>query len=276
MSFKTLTINCEAECVDLLIAELSILNCDAIEETDEGILASFEANHWPEKDIKFLLAKYAHPISSYSIEEVERENWNEAWEKNFDPVEVGDTCIIRAPFHSVAKDFDHEIIIMPQMSFGTGHHATTYQMVSLLLDLELKGKHVIDLGAGTGVLAILSRKLGASFVVATDVDDWCVENTLENALLNDVKIDDVQKGQISELSFDRKFDVVIANINKNVLIAEFAFYHDALAQGGKLLLSGFYESDIEDLKNLAGKFSLTLEKKTVRDQWAALQFNRES
>ena len=274
MSFKTLSVHCASDFKDLLIAELSILECDAIEESETGIFASFEMEKWPESEIESLLVKYGQHISDYSIEEVERVNWNQAWEKNFDPVEVESRCIIKAPFHTIHKEYDYEIIIMPQMSFGTGHHATTYQMVDLLLDLDLNGKSVIDLGAGTGVLAILSKKLGAAYTEATDIDDWCVENTTENASLNDIQIDKVSKGVVGNLAIDRQFDVVIANINKNVLLDEMPDYVELLADNAKLLLSGFYESDIEDLKNLARQYSLVLERQSIRDQWAALQFNR--
>ena len=274
MSFKTLSVRCASDFKDLLIAELSILECDAIEELETGILASFEMEKWPESEIESLLIKYEQHISDYSIEEVERVNWNQAWEKNFDPVEVESRCIIKAPFHTIHKEYDHEIIIMPQMSFGTGHHATTYQIVDLLLDLDLNGKSVIDLGAGTGVLAILSKKLGAAYTEATDRDDWCVENTKENASLNGIQIDKVNKGAVGSLVIDRQFDVVIANINKNVLLDEMPDYVKLLADNARLLISGFYESDIEDLKNLASQYSLVLERQSIRDQWAALQFNR--
>jgi len=274
MCFKTFSVQCASDFKDLLIAELSILECDAIEESETGILASFEMEKWPESEIESLLIKYGQHISAYSIEEVERENWNQAWEKNFDPVEVESRCIIKAPFHTIHKVYDHQIIIMPQMSFGTGHHATTYQMVDLLLDLDLNGKSVIDLGAGTGVLAILSKKLGAAYTEATDIDDWCVENTKENASLNDIQIDKVSKGVVGNLVIDRQFDVVIANINKNVLLDEMPDYVELLADNARLLLSGFYESDIEDLKNLASQYSLVLERQSIRDEWAALQFNR--
>ena len=250
--------------------------CDAIEEFEDSILASFQLETWPQDEVSDFLEKYQDQIQSFEIKEVERENWNESWEQNFDPVEVGNRCIIRAPFHEVEKGFDHEIVIMPKMSFGTGHHATTYQMVDLQLSLDHVGKKVLDLGTGTGVLAILAKKLGAAYVEATDIDDWCIENTNENVALNSLEPINVKQGPVDQLTFDLRFDIVIANINKNVLLAEMSHYANLMNENGSLLLSGFYEHDILDVVAQAEKCGLKHIRSTMREQWAALDLNRPS
>jgi len=276
MDFKTLSIQCPPDIQEILIAELALLGCEAIEESDAGILASFQSGDWPISEIEGLLKKYKQSIHSYKIGDVEKQNWNERWEQNFDPVEVEDVCIIRAPFHQIEKSYKHEIIIMPKMSFGTGHHATTYQMVNLQLNIDHKGKDVVDLGTGTGVLAILAKKLGAVWVEATDIDSWCVENTNENVALNDIEPIDVRLGTVSQLHFDRKFDIAIANINKNVLLEEMGSYSDLMKPGATLLLSGFYEEDVPEIKLAADKQRIELHKSISLDSWAALQFNKPS
>lgn len=275
MDFLTVNISCSELQRDLLIAELDLLGFSAIQELPEGLTASLEGDALDEAVLKEVLQRYVSmgPIS-YTVEKVAKTNWNEAWEKNFDPVIVDDRVLVRAPFHDIKGDFDHEILIMPKMSFGTGHHATTAQMLSLQLDLEFQDKSVLDVGTGTGVLAIMALKLGASHVEATDIDDWCIENSLDNLSLNGFEGIRVEQGEIKNLSFNNTFDVVIANINKNVLLSEIDHYVNLLKNEGHLFLSGFYEKDIPDLKQAASKLGLKLIKSVSKDDWSALLFNR--
>ncbi len=274
MDFVTVEIVCEEALLEILIAELGNLGCDAFEEKSEGLVASFDAAKWSESEVTNVLNRYKEfgPLS-WSIATVERKNWNKIWEENFDPVFIEDKCVIRAPFHEIDGSYEHDIIIMPKMSFGTGHHATTYQMVSFQMTVDHKNKCVLDVGSGTGILAIMAKKLGAIYVEGTDIDQWCQENSLENLALNGITDVPMRLGKITELTFDRKFDIVIANINKNVLLQEMQFYVDLLDPNGNLLLSGFYHEDIGELREQAGKLGLSLAGSTTRNNWAALHFN---
>ncbi|MDW3196750.1 MAG: 50S ribosomal protein L11 methyltransferase [Cytophagales bacterium] len=275
MDFLTVNISCSELQRDLLIAELDVLGFSAIQELPEGLTASLEGESFDEPALKEAIARYeAMGAMSYTVEKVAKTNWNEAWEKNFDPVIVDDRVLVRAPFHDIKGDFDHEILIMPKMSFGTGHHATTSQMLSLQLDVDFKDKSVLDVGTGTGVLAIMALKLGASHVEATDIDDWCIENSLDNLSLNGFEGIRVEQGEIKNLTFDQTFDIVIANINKNVLLAEIDNYVSLMNDEGQLFLSGFYEKDIPDLEQAASKLGLKLIKSVSKDDWSALLFNR--
>ena len=275
MDFLTVNITCGELQRDLLIAELDVLGFSAIQELPEGLTASLEGQTFDEAALKKAISRYETmgPIG-YSVEKVAKTNWNEAWEKNFDPVIVDDRVLVRAPFHDIKGDFDHEILIMPKMSFGTGHHATTAQMLSLQLEVDFQDRSVLDVGTGTGVLAIMALKLGASYVEATDIDDWCIENSLDNLSLNGFGGIRVKQGEIQKLSFDRTFDIVIANINKNVLLAEIGTYISLINDQGNLLLSGFYEKDVPDLEDAASALGLTLIKSISQDNWSALLFNR--
>lgn len=275
MDFLTVNISCSDLQRDLLIAELDVLGFSAIQELPEGLTASLEGESFDEPALKEAIAKYeAMGAISYAVEKVAKTNWNEAWEKNFDPVIVDDRVLVRAPFHDIQGDFDHEILIMPKMSFGTGHHATTSQMLSLQLEVDFKEKSVLDVGSGTGVLAIMALKLGATHVEATDIDDWCIENSLDNLSLNGFEGIRVEQGEIKKLSFDQAFDIVIANINKNVLLAEIDTYVSLMNDEGQLFLSGFYEKDVPDLEQAASNLGLKLIKSVSKDNWSALLFNR--
>ncbi len=275
MDFLTVNITCSELQRDLLIAELDMLGFSAVQELPDGLTASLEGEAFDEGAFKEALARYnSMGTISYSVEKVAKTNWNEVWEKNFDPVIVDNRCLVRAPFHEVSGDFDHEIVIMPKMSFGTGHHATTSQMLSLQLGLDFQNKSVLDVGTGTGVLAIMALKLGAVHVEATDIDDWCIENSLDNLSLNGFEGVRVAQGEIDKLSFDKKFDILIANINKNVLLAEINTYESLLNDEGHLFLSGFYEKDVPDLEEAASHLDLKLVKSVSKDHWAALLFNR--
>lgn len=271
MGFIQVNIKTDSAYSDIFIAELGEIGFDTFEELEDGLSAFVDETQFDETALNEIIARYkdlAQPI--VTTQRIEKENWNEQWEKNYDPIEVEDQCIVRATFHQIEKKYPFEIVINPKMSFGTGHHATTWQMLKLELDLDFKGKNVLDLGTGTGILAIMAGLLGADYIEATDIDEWCIENSRENFQLNNFTHIGLKLGAVTELSFDRKFEIVLANINKNVLLEEIAHYHALMVDGGHLLLSGFYEQDIADLEAAANKLGLELEQSITRNDWAAL------
>ncbi len=201
-------------------------------------------------------------------------NWNEEWEKNYDPIAVDDLVYVRASFHESQPGFRHEIVINPKMSFGTGHHATTYQVLRLQGEIDHQGKRVLDVGSGTGILAIMAHLLGAKEVEAFDIDDWCVDNGNENFDLNGLSTR-MGLGTIRQVNPQGPFDIVLANINKNVLLDEMKIYASLLIPQGYLLLSGFYTQDIEDLVAAATPFGLKLIQSSDKDNWAALILQKD-
>lgn len=195
--------------------------------------------------------------------------------KNYDPISLADQVYVRATFHPSREDeFIHEIVINPKMSFGTGHHATTFLMLEWMLTLDLRSKKVMDAGSGTGILAIMAKKLGASEVIAFDIDEWSVENGNENFELNELSGLQMQKGTISTVEVPGQCDLIAANINKNVLLDEMKAYSQILPAGGQLLLSGFYEGDSEDIRREAARHQLKPDGQKVTNQWAALLFTK--
>lgn len=276
MTFTKIIFQTNREFADILTAELAEMGFDTFEETEKGLDAYILTERFSRRGIDEIVTKYTALASiEYKIEAIEKENWNEEWEKNYDPITVDGRCRVRATFHEPDDSFAHEIVITPKMSFGTGHHATTQGMLELQLDGEFIDKSVLDVGSGTGILAIMASKLGARYVEATDIDQWCVENGLENFQLNGLQNIDYHKGAIKTLTLNKaSYDVVIANINKNVLLEEMTHYAQLLEKGGELYLSGFYEEDIEDIKNSTDSYNLYLDKSVIKDNWTALKFSK--
>jgi ribosomal protein L11 methyltransferase len=273
MEFVTIKVTCDQEFIDVLIAELFEAGFDSFQEFDDGFEGSCEHAKFDEQKVEVLFKQF--PNVAFTIKEQEKINWNEEWEKNYDPIVVGDRCIVRASFHQPQPQFEYEIIVTPKMSFGTGHHATTYQVLAYQMDLDHQGKKVLDVGTGTGILVIMAEKKGASSLTATDIDNWCIENSEENFALNDVKDVVLIKGQISEVG-QSDFDIIIANINKNVLLEQISEYASRLKENGQLILSGFYEADISDLLEESKKNSLTKIHSTTKDNWAMLALEKRS
>lgn len=257
------------------MAELGEVGFDTFEEFDDGLKAYIESESFVQASLDEITNRYQDSFD-FSIETktVEKENWNKKWEENYDPIEVDERCIVRASFHQPKKEYPFEIIITPKMSFGTGHHATTWQMLKLQLDVVFSDKKVLDVGCGTGVLAIMAAKLGAQSIEATDIDDWCIENSTENFELNGLPNVKIQKGEITGLKFDHQFDIILANINKNVLLGEIGHYNKLLANNGLLFLSGFYVHDVEDITACAETYGLKMAKSSSKDNWAALVFSK--
>lgn len=272
MHYTQLTVICPSDYTDILIAELSEAGFDTFQENGDGFDAYAEDDNFSKETIEDVKSRYSDvsPLS-FSFQQIEKKNWNEEWERNYEPIDVDGKCLIRAEFHKPAKAYPLEIIITPKMSFGTGHHQTTYLMIKNQMSIDHKGKRVMDAGCGTTILAIMASKLGASEVEAFDIDEWSVVNGEENKELNNTKNIRIQQGKISEVNLSGKFDIILANINKNVLLAELKTYATFLNPGGKLLLSGFYTHDIDDLKAEAAKYNLQEVSRDDRETWACLQ-----
>ena len=259
---------------EILIAELGYAGFESFVENEDGITAYIQSEEYSEgmlEDIQ-ILGSDEFEIS-FTSKEIEQVNWNSEWEKNFNPIVVADKCSVRAPFHE-KPDTEYDIVIEPKMSFGTGHHATTHMMLQHILNNEWGGKSVLDMGCGTGVLAILAEMKGAKTLDAIDIDNWCYLNTLENVERNNCKNISVYEGT-AELLEGKKYDVVIANINRNILLEDIPTYSKCLSSGGKLFLSGFYTEDIPVIEEVCNKNGLKFENKLVEDNWTAVSFIKE-
>ncbi|SFB48845.1 50S ribosomal protein L11 methyltransferase [Algoriphagus aquimarinus] len=270
MDYLEFKIKCLEQFREILIAELSMIGFDSFLENEEGIDAYTLESDFDRVAFDEVIAQYKVD-AQITLEEgvMPKVNWNEEWEKNYDPIEVDDLVYVRASFHPSVPGFKHEIVINPKMSFGTGHHATTFQMLRHQGEIDHQGKRVLDVGSGTGILAIMAHLLGASQVEAFDIDDWCVDNGNENFDLNGLTTR-MNLGTIREVRPQGEFDIVLANINKNILLDEMAIYAGLLKEKGFLLLSGFYTEDIEDLNNCAKPLGLELISQQSKDNWAAL------
>lgn len=272
MHYTQLTVSCSPDFIDILIAELSEAGFDTFQENEDGFDAYAEEDNFSSEIVNEVKSRYSAvtPID-FSFRKIEKKNWNEEWEKNYEPIDVDGKCLIRAEFHKPEKQYPYEIIITPKMSFGTGHHQTTYLMIKNQMSIDHKNKRVMDAGCGTAILAIMASKLGATQIEAFDIDEWSVVNGEENKTLNGTPNIHIQQGKISEVNLAGTFDIILANINKNVLLSEMSAYASFLATGGKLLLSGFYTHDIEDLKREAAKHNLKEVSRDERETWACLQ-----
>ncbi|MFX0555186.1 50S ribosomal protein L11 methyltransferase [Maribacter sp. CXY002] len=256
---------------DILIAELGAVGFESFVEEEDGVLAYIQKEEWNNKILEEIsILKNTKFKIDYKSKEIEQENWNATWEANFTPILVDDVCMIRAPFHE-KKDVEYDIIIEPKMSFGTGHHETTHMMLQHLLALDVKDKVVLDMGSGTGVLAILAAMRGASIIDAIDIDNWCYLNALENIERNKVTHINVYEGDASLLK-NKMYDLIIANINRNILLNDIPKYVNCLANNGVLLLSGFYNDDLGLLNEACQKAGLKFEKNLEKNNWVAAKY----
>ncbi len=257
--------------VEILIAELGYTGFESFVETDEGVTAYIQKEEWNKSildDIQILNSKEFD--ISYNFDEIEQTNWNEEWEKNFNPIIVDDLCTVRAPFHE-PFDTKYDILIEPKMSFGTGHHETTHMMIQHILKNDFTGKTVLDMGCGTGVLAILAEMKGALKLDAIDIDNWCYLNSIENVERNNCKKINVLEGDVKLLEGE-KYDIIIANINRNILLQDLEQYTKCLNKNGMLFLSGFYEDDIKIIEAECNKYMLKLVETLERNNWVSLKF----
>lgn len=259
---------------DILIAQLSQINFESFVENNEGFLAYIQEELFNEDKLKEI-STLSNPNFDihYKIEKIEDQNWNKTWEENFDPIEVEGECYIRAPFHDKKEAVKYDIVIDPKMSFGTGHHETTYLMVKRLLSLDVAGLKVLDMGCGTAVLAILAKLKKANYIEAIDIDEWAYNNSIENIRNNNCDEIVVKKGG-AELLSKNSFDIVLANINRNILLNDISHYVNSLNKGGELLLSGFFKSDVDILTQEAVKNNLSLTFTESKNDWTILHFTK--
>jgi len=257
---------------EILIAELGNVGFESFVETENGVTAYIQKTDWNAEILADVFVLNSDEFSiEYNLNEVPQTNWNAEWEKNFEPIQVDDLVSIRAPFHE-NPNLKYDIVIEPKMSFGTGHHETTHMMVQHLLQLDLENKKVLDMGCGTGILAIFAEMKGAKPLDAIDIDNWCYENSVENVTRNNCENISVYEGDAT-LLVDKKYDVIIANINRNILLMDMKVYTNCLQEGGILLLSGFYKQDIPVIDAEVIKYGLKLEKFIQRNNWVALKYN---
>lgn len=256
---------------EILIAELGYAGFESFVETEDGVTAYIQKDDWNEAILEAINILDSDEFKiNFSTSEIEQVNWNSEWEKNFDPIEVNETCTVRAPFHP-KKNFKYEIVIEPKMSFGTGHHETTFMMLQFILENDFKEKTVLDMGCGTAVLAILAEMRGASQIEAIDIDEWCFENSEENIQRNNCKNISVKLGDAS-LLLNQKYDIIIANINRNILLNDMETYKKCLNKNGELYLSGFYNEDLSIIKDTCNKLGLEFVENKERNKWIAAKF----
>lgn len=258
---------------EILIAELGYLGFESFVEEEDGVTAYIPVEEYEEDLLAQVHILQSDEVEiSYSKEEIEKVNWNEEWEKNFTPIVVDDRCSIRATFHPSAET-EYEIVIDPKMSFGTGHHATTHLMIQHILNNDFTDRNVLDMGCGTGVLAILASMKGAHIVDAIDIDNWCYQNSLENVERNNCDNVSVEEGG-AELLEGRKYHIILANINRNILLRDLPVYVASLEDKGELYLSGFYEDDISAIRKACEELGLKYVEHLERNNWVAVKFSK--
>ncbi|MDD3877336.1 MAG: 50S ribosomal protein L11 methyltransferase [Bacteroidales bacterium] len=258
---------------EILIAELSEIGYESFWEEENKLSAYISKAHFSKETLMKTAFFKAHAKKIVLKHEVLADkNWNDVWESNFKPVII-QNCIIRAPFHNTDKAYDFEIIIEPKMSFGTGHHETTSMIVELMLSMDFKKKRILDMGCGSGILAILAHKTGAASIDAVDNDAWAFENTKENFIRNNVEFDNIFLGGIEQVQ-GKEYDIILANITRNILFEMLPHFAKMQNKGGVLLLSGFLINDFQDMQEKAkeNKYKLILQK--VKNNWGAFKLSK--
>jgi len=274
MDFIQVTVQTPEELTDIITAELSQVGYDTFMETENGLCAYITEDIFSETELQAVLQKYQQVADlPYSTDKIPQQNWNEEWEKNFEPLLISGICSVRASFHPQPENVTYDIVINPKMSFGTGHHETTTLMIQNQLDMDHKGKRVLDMGCGTGILAILAGKLGAREVVAVDIEDWTVENARENAALNNTPVE-VRLGDIEVVRQDQPYNIILANINRNVLLADIPVYALLLKPGATLIMSGFYIEDLDAILDVAQANNLVYKSVREKNNWISVVMTR--
>lgn len=274
MKYTKIRIFTSEEFIPIAEALLSEQGFEAFVETEEGAETGILSDDFDKESFEKALNILSEEQKlTWEISEEPLKNWNEEWEKSYEPMTIGKRCIVRAEFHPEAPEYDYQILITPRMSFGTGHHHTTKLVMEFLLDDELSGKEVLDLGTGTGILGILALKKGAVLLDACDTEPWTVDNANENAKLNNVSFE-AKEGTVKQMP-ERKYDLVLANINRNVLLSEMGEYADRTKPGGRVILSGFHDKDCELIEASARKFGLKTLSRKQSAEWVSLKMGFE-
>ncbi len=256
---------------EILIAQLGVAGFESFVENEDGVTAYIQEGDWDSQMLENIQILNSDEFKiTFEEEIIEQTNWNSEWEKNFNPIQVDNKVSIRAPFHE-NPNLKYDIIIEPKMSFGTGHHETTHMMVQQLLRLDLKDKKALDMGCGTGILAIFAEMKGAKPIDAIDIDNWCYQNSVENVERNNCNHISVYEGDANLLN-EKKYDLIIANINRNILLNDMSKYLNCLNEGGIILFSGFYKEDIEIIDKEVTKYGLVLDESLERNNWVSLKY----
>lgn len=266
---------CNETITDVLAALMAEIGFESFVPCESGTQAYIQKTLFDEEALKNVLADFPIPDTdiAYTLSEPEDKDWNEEWEKNFfQPIVIGERCVIHSTFHTDYPKAEYDIVINPQMAFGTGHHETTNSIIAELLDAYLKGKSVLDMGCGTSILAILASMRGANPVTAIDIDDWCVNNSRDNIALNHIDNITVELGDASLLHGRAPFDVIIANINRNILLADMPAYTACMHSGSELYMSGFYMEDIPAIREKAESLGLEFTHHREKNRWVAVKF----
>ncbi len=259
---------------EILMAQLAELGFESFTENDDGIQGFVPADQFNESEVNLWLQKYAATSGIfYRTEKILAQNWNAIWESGYEPVVIGGKCMVRAPFHDPLPGMTYDLVIEPRMSFGTAHHETTSLMIEMLMEEEIDGKRVLDMGCGTAVLAILAFKMDARSVVAIDNDDWAYDNALDNVVRNNASPVLILKGDASSIMAPA-FDVIFANINRNILLRDIPVYAQCLTAAGLLYLSGFYEDDLEVVNDAAAMAGLKYVTHRVSNRWVGVKYSR--
>lgn len=257
---------------DILLAFLSDTEFEMFDTSENGLNAYIQEEKFSEEILKEIIETIPNSKDiNYTISTIPDRNWNEEWEKSFEPVVISDKVVIRAPFHEQNHNCKYELIIEPKMSFGTGHHPTTTLMIEMMIEMELAGKEVLDMGCGSGVLAILAHKMNAGKILAVDFDEWAYENTIENCQRNNATSIEIIKGNVNAIK-SRKFDIIFANINRNILLADTLSYVNCLNKNGFILQSGFLNEDEKLLIQNAESFGLKHIRSSRKEKWSAILF----
>ena len=259
---------------DILVARLNEIDFESYAEDETGVRAYAQTHLINEDAVKVIIKEVSELCQlSYTIKEIKQENWNKKWEDNFEPVHINDKCVIRSDFHETFHSKKYELIITPKMSFGTGHHETTFLLINTMFSIDFKDKSVLDMGSGTGVLAILASKLGADSIVGIDFDQWAYENALENVVLNSVSNINFIHGDANAIG-DAQFDVILANINRNVILKDIEVYLKAMNEKSQILLSGFLKEDIPLILEKSEQLGLELVDSKHKNKWQMLHLER--
>lgn len=280
MYYIELTCNLITETQDLLsaylITGLGEIGFESFDEEEKLIKAYIPENFYSQTNLEEFIKEIPEEFGkvNWQIEKIEQQNWNAEWEKHFNPVLIYNTVLIRASFHQNLPEYPFEILIDPKMSFGTGHHSTTALMIKTMLSLDFEGKKVLDMGCGTGVLAIMAKKQGASDVTAIDIDEWAVSNAAENFQLNKIEHYELLHGG-AELLAGKEFDIILANINRNILVNDMNAYARSLKFGGIILISGIYHNDLDHVRDAAELYGLKYKNHIEKNSWIAARFIKE-